>query len=152
MSLFRIILCLLATYLLVLAFPVRAADETTPHWRVNKLKESSDNLAAIIQQPNGNPKLGKAAIAQLEGVYKHRFPNGDVAGNKYTSEDILEFVGISDVAAYLRLYLEFFNGHTCGLAGIVEYRDSGWFVFHDTSSSQDDRCALMMEAKDGKLI
>jgi len=39
--------------------------------------------------------LAQASVLNLDliaGVYKHRFENGDISGNKYESEDVLEIV------------------------------------------------------------
>ena len=73
----------------------------------------------------------------MEGVYKYKtkiaLPDGPGVG-----EDILEFVPISDVAAYLRIHLDFDYGHLCSLYGIVEYRGDEKFSFQDPDKSEND--------------
>jgi hypothetical protein len=68
------------------------------------------------------PKLKGTApnLDTAAGVYKHRFANGDVQGDNYTSEDILELVKVSPKTAYFRIHGEFFNGHTCDISGIAD--------------------------------
>jgi hypothetical protein len=69
-------------------------------------------VAAKAQQP---PDLDAAA-----GVYKHRFANADVQGDKYTSEDVFELVRLSPKTAYFRIHGEFYNGHECNISGIAD--------------------------------
>lgn len=57
--------------------------------------------------------------AELAGVYKERFANGLVSGESYESENILELVEVSPDRMYVRLALEFFNGHQCSLWGVA---------------------------------
>jgi hypothetical protein len=71
-------------------------------------------------------------IGTFAGVYKHRFVNSDVTGQKFLGEDILEIVKLSPREAYFRIHLDFFNGHMCALYGVAKieanvlvYRSSG---------------------------
>jgi hypothetical protein len=69
------------------------------------------------------PSMASAAAPDLDqaaGVYKHRFANGDVQGDKYTSEDVFELVKLSPKTAYFRIHSEFFNGHICDLWGVAD--------------------------------
>jgi hypothetical protein len=56
----------------------------------------------------------------LAGVHKNSFENGTAYGDQYRSEDILELVRITPTSAYVRLHLEFFNGHMCDIWGVAE--------------------------------
>lgn len=79
-------------------------------------------------------------LAKVNGVYKKRFKNGDISGATYQGEDVFEFVPVSDVASYIRIHLDFFNGHMCGISGIAEYKTGGEFVFQDPAG--DHQCLL----------
>ena len=59
-------------------------------------------------------------LDQAAGVYKHHFANGDVQGDKYTSEDVFELVKLSPKTAYFRIHSEFFNGHVCDIWGVAD--------------------------------
>lgn len=67
----------------------------------------------------------------LAGRYFSQFANGLVTGEKYTGEDIVEIVPVAPRAAYVRVHLDYYNGHTCGIYGVATaqadalvYRDS----------------------------
>lgn len=84
--------------------------------------------------------------AALAGVYKHRFPNGDVQGDHFISEDILEVVPVSADAAYVRLHLEFFNGHVCDISGVA--RQAGEALVYDGPADLDGKpCRLTLAAR-----
>lgn len=78
------------------------------------------------------------AIADMAGVYKHRFLNGIISPGKapmeadisYESEDIVEIVSYDDRHIYVRAELQFYNGHSCSISGMAAY-ENGKFVFHD---------------------
>lgn len=59
------------------------------------------------------------------GVWRHRFANGLVSGETYTSENVLEVVPVAPDAAYVRLRLEFYNGHQCAIAGVARATPAG---------------------------
>ena len=81
-------------------------------------------------------------IENIEGVYKHRFTNSLVTGEKYQSEDIVEIVRYSSDAIYFRVKLAFYNGHGCGIYGIAKYSE-GAFVYKDSfSSDPKEICTL----------
>ncbi len=69
-------------------------------------------------------------ISMVEGVYKHRFENANIDGKKYTSEDILELVPVTDDTLYFKIHLEFYNGHECNLFGKAQLRKNGNFIFY----------------------
>ena len=78
---------------------------------------------------NSGENLPSAIINELQGVYKHRFQNGTVDGEKYQSEDIVEIVPFDSTSIYIRTHIEFFNGHQCDISGIARY-ENGVFVYH----------------------
>lgn len=92
--------------------------------------------------------LGRDAAldpSSVAGVYKHSFDNGDVEGDRYRSEDILELVTVSPKTVYFRTRLEFFNGHECALSGIADVEGAA-LVFHDPQADYQGRhCVLRIE-------
>jgi len=80
-------------------------------------------------------------LDQVAGVYKHRFANGDVSGDKYTSEDIFELVKITPRTAYFRIHGEFYNGHTCDLWGVADLEVDA-LTYHGPANFQGDPCVL----------
>lgn len=79
-----------------------------------------------------DPGPGPDLVTRLHGVYRHRFTSGDVHGGVSTAENILEIVPYGPGTAYVRVHLDFFNGHSCKLFGIaraagdaLEYRRPG---------------------------
>jgi hypothetical protein len=63
---------------------------------------------------------GAVEIDAIQGAYHHAFANGDVQGDKFQGEDVLEVVKLSADTAYIRLHLDFFNGHMCSLWGVAD--------------------------------
>jgi hypothetical protein len=98
----------------------------------------------------------------LDGVYKHRFMSATIMPGKapgeadepYQAEDVIELVPYDDRHLYLRAELNFYNGHSCSIAGMAAYED-GRFVYHDPAPpvpASAPRCALSVGLKDGKLV
>lgn len=104
------------------------------------LRADSHGMEAYGQP--GDPARAQDLLQRMSGVYKRRFNNGNVSGDKYQSENIFEFVPISNIAAYAKIHLEFFNGHMCGLAGVVEYKKIDAFVFWDSEGDNAGKCLL----------
>jgi hypothetical protein len=59
-------------------------------------------------------------VTTLAGRYSRGFDNAMVSGERYRSEDIVEIVPVDRRHAYLRMELQFFNGHSCSLVGIAQ--------------------------------
>lgn len=90
------------------------------------------------------PDLDKVA-----GVYKSRFPNGNVGGETYTSEDVFELVKISPKTAYFRIHGEFYNGHTCVLWGVADL-EADALTYHGELDYEGRPCVLKFTVnKDG---
>jgi len=97
----------------------------------------------------GPPASRAPDLEQVAGVYKHRFANGDVSGDKYTSEDIFELVRLSPKTAYFRIHGEFYNGHTCDLWGVADL-EADALTYHGPLGYQDQPCILKFTVdKDG---
>jgi len=67
-----------------------------------------------------SPLASAVEIDAIEGAYHHHFENGDVSGDKFAGEDVLEIVKITNDSAYFRTHLDFFNGHVCSLWGVAD--------------------------------
>ena len=75
-------------------------------------------LAALALATSASAARCEDAAQALSGRYGEHFANGDVDGRAYDSDDVVEIVPVGQGAAYLRIELAFFNGHTCSLSGI----------------------------------
>jgi len=91
-------------------------------------------------------------VNDLAGRYYRQFPNGTMAGEKYTGQDIVEIVPVTPRAAYVRLSLDFFNGHVCGIYGVATV-DGDALVYRDPRDPGDGgtRCTLTLRQHSGKL-
>ncbi|MDP9651957.1 hypothetical protein [Paraburkholderia caledonica] len=99
----------------------------------------------------GNTLKAQKLLGTMGGVYKRKFKNGDTSGDTYQSEDIFEFVPVAPSAAYIKLHLEFYNGHECNVAGITEYKAVDAFVFQDPDGPNGNRCLLSIKL-DGNTV
>ena len=103
-----------------------------------------------------------AQLAQkMAGVYKHRFMSATISPGKapgeadepYQAEDVIEIVPYDADHVYVRAHLDFYNGHTCGIAGMARY-EQGAFVYHDTVTAPlpgYPPCALKVGVEHGQL-
>ena len=71
----------------------------------------STTTACMAQPPN---------LEELEGIYTYSFSNMLMDGTTYTSENKLTLLQTSPHALYFNTHLEWANGHSCDLSGIVE--------------------------------
>jgi hypothetical protein len=79
----------------------------------------------------GDPATGAALATKIAGRYRHRFANGDVQGEHFTSTDTLTLGPVGQASIHFDAELNFYNGHTCSLSGGALYRKDGTFVFDD---------------------
>jgi len=99
----------------------------------------------------------RALMAQIDGVYKERFQSKIVvpggADEAFQAENVVEIVPYDDTRLYLRAHLEFFNGHTCDIAGMAGY-EHGAFVYRDPAPVEKGErpCALRLHVTDKKLV
>jgi len=107
-------------------------------------------MPTLSQAENISPS---SLIDEISGVYKLRFMNGGIAGEKWQSEDIVEIVPYDDSSLYIRAHLEFFNGHLCSIWGIAKY-DKGAFIYHDPEKPADGTpsCTLKVSANENSLV
>ena len=91
-----------------------------------------------------------AFLARVAGVYKVQFQNGNINGDKYQSEDILEVVPVDEHAAYVRMDLEFFNGHSGSIYGIATYAKNS--LIYDNGEQSDKRCVVEYVWSSDKVV
>ena len=68
----------------------------------------------------------------LAGRYYRQFPDSTVDGDKYIGEDVIEIVPVAPGSAYVRIHLDYYNGHSCAISGVARsqggalvYREPG---------------------------
>lgn len=110
--------------------------------------------AAIAATP-ASPAV--QSMERIAGVYKHRFTSGIIVPGKdetesYQAENIVEIVPYDRDHVYMRVHLDFFNGHTCGIHGMARFED-GMFVYRDQAPPivGNSPCVLTIGEKNGKL-
>jgi len=118
------------------------------------LLAASCACAASAQEP-------ARLMATMAGVYKHRFMSATITPGKapgeadvpYQAEDVIEIVPYDADHVYVRAHLDFYNGHTCDIAGMGRY-EHGAFVYHDPERLLPDEppCALKLSVEGGKLV
>lgn len=110
----------------------------------------------------GNENADAATLMKrIEGVYKHRFMSATITPGKqsmeadvpYQAEDVIEIVRHDDAHIYVRVDLNFYNGHTCNVSGLAGYENQS-FVFHDPEPSYPGgpQCVLRVSADKDKLL
>ena len=91
-------------------------------------------------------------IDKIAGVYKSQFKNGNISGDKYQSEDVLEIVKVSPTVAYIRTHLEFFNGHVCNIWGVGD-KEGDALVYRAKKENVEGKfCVLSVKVKAGKVV
>jgi hypothetical protein len=97
------------------------------------------------------------AMERITGVYKHRFMSGVIVpgtdkDEPYQAEDVIEIVPYDHEHVYVRVHLDFYNGHSCGIYGMARFED-GVFVYRSSMPPLEDNpaCTLKVGEKDGAL-
>ena len=80
---------------------------------------------------------GGGPVAALAGRYSETQHLALVSGEEYRADDVAEIVPVDARHAYLRLALNFYNGHSCSLVGVAQV-ESDSLVYR---GSADDRFA-----------
>lgn len=86
---------------------------------------------------------------QLAGRYYRQFPDALVGGGKYEGEDIVEIVPVGPASAYVRLHLDYYNGHVCALSGIANA--SGDTLTFDDNEPLSGHCILRVRRTGSQL-
>lgn len=131
--------------------PCRLIQSWASHMKIFPYLAFIFLLAPAFSEAADNPTA--ALIKELQGVYKFRFINGLVTGEKYQSEDIVEIVPFDDSHIYIRAHLDFANGHQCSIWGIAGY-DNGAFVYHEPEETSSGRppCSLKISTTEKNLV
>ncbi len=98
-------------------------------------------------------------VKQFAGRFSKHFPNSDIDGHRYWSDNVVEIVPVSTNAAYFRIHLEFYNGHACSLSGVAQASGSGLryqtvIPVYDFSSRgmKNGQCVLQISKQDNHLL
>ena len=96
---------------------------------------------------NSNEFLDKIA-----GVYRNRFTNRFVRSEDgiYQSEDVLEVVPLDKNTAYVRMSLQFFNGHSGGIYGVATVQ--GRTLVYDNRKAGSDHCIVQYIWEDKEIV
>jgi hypothetical protein len=86
---------------------------------------------------------------QFAGRYYEQFPEGTIDGDKYTGENIVEIVPVAPRAAYIRVHLDFYNGHACSIYGVAQAR--GTELLYDDKGAFGDHCVLTVRRSGSSL-
>lgn len=91
-------------------------------------------------------------VRALAGRYSWHFRNGLVDGSSYWSDDVLEVVPVDATHAYIRAATQFYNGHSCSLAG-VGAAEGDAIVYRDPAPADAyyPRCVLTVRHAGDKL-
>jgi hypothetical protein len=98
-------------------------------------------LAAATTSSAASAPDPSAFLKRVTGVYKDRFHNALVSGEKFESENILEVVPVNADHAYIRMHLEFYNGHVGAIYGIATYIGHESLAY-DNGKSGAEKCLL----------
>lgn len=91
-------------------------------------------------------------VAQLAGRYSAHFRNGNVDGDSYWSDDVVEIVPVDRRHAYIRAETNFFNGHMCSLRGIAAAEGPA-LVYRDPAPADEytPKCVFTVRRSGGTL-
>ena len=117
--------------------------------------EKPSRIRQTLRRPFVGPQLeldteAVAFLKRVAGVYKVQFQNRNVAGQKYRAENILEVVPVDDHAAYVRMDLEFFNGHSGQIYGVAIYGKNS--LIYDNAEKAADRCVVEYVWSSDKVV
>ena len=87
----------------------------------------------------------------LAGRYYAQFADALVGGEKYTGENIVEVVPVASHAAYVRIHLDYYNGHTCGIYGIAT-SEADSLVYRETQPSPEKGACVLTIRRSGKSL
>jgi hypothetical protein len=98
----------------------------------------------------GDSEEATRQMLKLEGNYSRHVSNALVDGSEYKAENTMQFVKVSDNAAFMSMHTQFYNGHECNISGIVEYKKVGGFVFQDPDKTTP-ACLLTVKLNDTNI-
>jgi len=89
---------------------------------------------------------GTDPAQSLAGRYFAQFPDGLITGEKYTGENIVEVVPVAQGAAYVRVHLDYYNGHTCGIYGVATARADA-LVYRDLKANYESATGCVLTVR-----
>ena len=108
-------------------------------------------LAALVPLALGASRATPDPAQALAGRYYHQFADGLVTGGKYTGEDIVEIVPVAPNAAYFRIHLDYYNGHTCSISGVAQTERQA-LVYRDSEKQNDGTVCILRITRAGKSL
>jgi hypothetical protein len=100
-----------------------------------ELKARQAAWLASMTEP-GDPGEAAAKAAAIAGRYARQFENGDVEGESFTSTNTMTLTETPDHGLRFSLELEFYNGHSCSLAGKAGFVRAGVFAYRQPDPDQ----------------
>ena len=123
------------------------AGKAAGRGRVARLSLGVLGLSPLLLAAKSTPDPAQS----LAGRYYRQFPNALVSGEKYVGEDIVEIVPVRTGAAYVRIHLDYYNGHSCTIFGVARAVGAS-LVYRDPSPTYDGRpCTLAVKRVGGSL-
>ncbi len=120
---------------------------------MHSLRIGSMTMALLIVGASFDAVATPLDPATIAGVYKERFPNGSVNGEKWIGENILEIDPVTASSAYFKAHFEFFNGHQCALHGVADV-EGDTLAYHDRSENAlivGGQCVLKLRVTKSRL-
>ncbi len=96
------------------------------------------------------PARAQMDYSAMEGAWRRSFPNQDGNGRRITSENILEIVRVTDDTAYIRIRLQFANGHQCNSWGIARAEEDQ-LVYRRPAQPGQPGCVLQVRMRAGGM-
>jgi hypothetical protein len=87
----------------------------------------------------------------LAGRYYRQFPDGLVSGEKYTGEDVAEIVPVGPAEAYVRIHLDYYNGHSCSIFGVA-HSEGPALVYKASRPQYDGRNCVLALRREGQSL
>lgn len=106
-------------------------------------------LAAVLLVAAGPTSVDP--VKALAGRYSQHFQNGLVDGTSYWSDDVVEIVPVDARHAYVRVATEFYNGHSCSLAGVAKAEGDALVYREPKGGVTDGACTLTLRRAGAKL-
>lgn len=132
---------------------------------MTSVRNLATRLAVVVAMSLPSSFAGGAEtpplIQTLAGRYSKHLLNGMMDGERYWSDDVVEVVPLRDEAAFVRVALQFANGHGCDLSGVAKvehdqlvYRESplpGYSLPVPGSWEVEHPCVLRLSRVGAKL-
>ena len=110
------------------------------------------NVLCVAVQARLSESRSDDVVSALAGRYSSHFKNGTMQGGVYWSDDVAEIVPVGTDAAYIRIGLDFANGHSCTIAGVGKI-DGERILYDDRAAALPDEppCRLSVSRKGNDL-